>query len=162
VTDDDLDLPNDCWTAPIGDIEIGDVCEALPLSVLCDDRLGEVLTLDDPPTSVFVPARHSYGLVIGVMRRYAVVAAIGTLRGVGDEEMFQELVESGRTAPTLVRLPPIPEDRFDDWQGRDGVAMLSHVETFLIDYELARRRVAAMNDAARELIRRRVAKLIEV
>jgi hypothetical protein len=159
---DELDLADECWTTPIGDIDIGDVCEALPFAVLSDERLAEVLTSGESPATVLVPARHSYGLVVGVVSGYAVVAAVGTLRGVDDEEMFARLVDSGRTARSHIRLPAIPEDRFGAWDGRDGVAMLSHVETFRVDYELLRRRVAAMNDSARELIQRRVARLLEV
>ena len=158
---DDLDLSDDCWTTPIGDIGLGDVCEAIPLAVLHEDRIQQLAGPDDESGQFFVPVRHSYGLVVGLIDGYAVLAAIGTFAGVGDDDLFSRLVESGRRARTHIRLPCIPEDPLGAWDGRDGVVMLSQVESFAVDYELLRRRVAAMTGSAQEVVRQRIRRLLE-
>jgi hypothetical protein len=158
---DELDLPDDCWTAPIGDVDVGDVCEALPLAALCGERLAEVLFPDGSPQTFFVPARFSFGVVMRVLDGYALIASVGTRSGTGDEASYSRLVATGRSALTYIRLPAIPADRHEAWEASDGVAFLSLVESFPVDYELLRLRVATMNDPARELFRRRVARLFE-
>jgi hypothetical protein len=158
---DELDLPDDCWTTPIGDIELGDVCEAIPFAALQEDRISRLVTPEDESGVYLVPVLHSYGLVVGLVSDYAIVAAIGTSDGVGDNDLFSTLVDSGRRARTHIRLPRIPEDPTDAWSGQDGVVMLSQVETFGINYELIRRRVAAMSEPAREILRRRIASAVD-
>lgn len=157
----ELDLPDDCWTTPIGSLQIGDVCHAMPLAVLYEDRIDRLAGPDDDGGDFFVPVRHSYGLVIGLIDDYAVIAAIGTLAGVGDEETFSVLIERGRGARTHIRLPLIPDDPLGAWDGRDGIALLSQIETFAIGYGLLERRVAAMSESARQILRQRIARLVE-
>lgn len=157
----DLDIPDDCWEEPSGgELRRGDVCEAVPLAILVDDRIDQVHTLgEDDERTMFVPALYSYALVLGVLGGYAVVSAIGTIDSVPDQAAFPRLLEKGRTAKTFARIPLIPDDRFGSWQEHDALAFFTHVETFPSD-ELASLRVTSMTSFARDILGRRVKGLV--
>jgi hypothetical protein len=157
---DDIDIPSDCWRRSSGPIAAGDICQAVPMAVLVDGRLGEFLVEADDPSASFVPARFSFGLIIGVLNRYAVVATVGTAASVPDPDEFADLLARGRTARSYARLPLIPEDDFDVWEGQDGVVFFSHVESFPADDALADLRVASMTARAQEVLRARIARLV--
>jgi hypothetical protein len=158
---DELDIPDDCWRFPSGPIAMGDVCQAVPMGALVDGRLRECLVGAGDPAAAFVPARFSFGLVIGVLNGYAVVAAVGTAATVPDHEEFARLLGRGRTARSYARLPLIPEDDFDVWEAQDGVVLFSHVESFRADEALEELRVASMTSHARGVLRARIARLLD-
>jgi hypothetical protein len=163
---DDLDISDDCWDAPtIGDLQVGDVCEMVPLAVLVEDRIDNIVEFDEKeadavetPMRRFVPFRYSFALVIGCMTSYSVVAAIGTAPHM-PPDLYESLVESGRWARSHVRLPAIPNDRWDAWDARDGLAFLSLIESFPTA-ALLPLRVATMTDDAREVLQRRVSRTV--
>jgi hypothetical protein len=163
-----LDIPDDCWDAPtIGDLLVGDICERVPLAVLVNERIEYSAYLDeedlgdfsDTPFRDFVPVRFSFGLVIGHMTSYSVVCAVGTAPNMPDEATYASLVESGRWARSHVRLPPIPNYSPEDWTDRDGLAFLSHIESFPTA-TLLPLRVGSMTEEARETLQRRVSQAV--
>jgi hypothetical protein len=157
---EDLDIPDDCWRAPGGDIARGDLCELLPMAVLVDNRVDGVLVDDNEPATRFVPVRFSHGLVLGVVNGYAVVATVATVGSIPDADEFASLLSRGKTARSYARLPLIPDDEFEAWQGQEGIVFFSHLESFPADEVLVDLRVAAMTERAREVLRERVARLV--
>lgn len=163
---DELDIPNGCWDAPpIGDLQVGDVCERVPFAVLVDERIDNFVDLDeqdlevpDSPFRRFVPFRFSFALVVGQMAGYSVVVAVGTAAHM-KPEAHQDLVDTGRWARSHARLPPIPHDPYDSWDNRDGIAFLSHIESFPTT-ALLPLRVASMTDDAREILQQRVGRTV--
>jgi hypothetical protein len=146
--------------SPAGELAMGDVCQAVPMSVLADDRVEEVLVTDAEPAVAFVPARFSFALALGVLNGYAILASIGTASGIPDAREFARLVERGRTARSYARLPAISNDEHEVWKGEAGVAFFSHVESFPADETLTDLRVASMNDASRDILRARLARVL--
>jgi hypothetical protein len=157
---EEFDIPEDCWRAASGAIAPGDICQALPMAVLVDDRLDAVVVDDDDPRSRFVPARFSYGLVLGVVAGYAVVATVATAVSIPDADEFATLRSRGRSARSYARLPLIPDDEFGVWEDQDGVVFFSHLESFPADDALIDLRVAGMREHAQEVLRRRVGRLV--
>ncbi len=163
---DELDIPEGCWDAPtIGDLQVGDLCERVPLAVLVSDRTDTFVDLDEQdlefdesPLRRFVPFHYSFAIVIGHMTTYSVVAAVGTALDVPNEQ-YPRLVESGRSARSHLRLPPIPNDRWELWQGQEGVAFFSLIESFPTA-ALLPLRVAAMTEDARDVLQKRVSQAV--
>lgn len=163
---DELSIPDGAWDAPpIGDLEVGDLCERVPLAVLATERVDCFVDLDEQdiefeeiPLRRFVPFHYSFAVVIGHLTSYSVVAAVGTVQDV-PEDVYSSLVESGTWARSHVRLPPIPNDRWDLWRGADGVVFLSLVESFPTA-SLLPLRVASMTDDAREVLKQRVGRAV--
>ncbi len=163
---DDLDIPAGAWEAPpIGDLEVGDLCEQVPLAVLATERIDCFVDLDEQevefdeiPLRRFVPFHYGFAVVIGNLTDYSVVAAVGTVQDV-PSELYSTLVDSGRWARSHVRLPAPPNDRWDLWSRTDGIAFLSMVESFLTT-SLLPLRVASMTEAARQVLQQRVTRAV--
>jgi hypothetical protein len=144
----DLDLPDaGCWTALTAELRVGDVCRAVPLPRL--ERGAELAIDPGPPRTYWVEAEMRYALVLGLLDVYAVLAPISLAEHAQQRELFDVLVDSGRSVIEYVRLP-----RLDVMSEHDAVALMYCPHTRL-RVELEPLRVASMSDAAQRCLSRR-------
>ena len=148
------DLPDDCWVLPTAGLGVGDVCGAVPLPKL--EEGAELATDPEPPRRYWVEAQISFALVLGVYDVYAALAPISVADTAPDADDFATLVETGRSAKELVRLPEL----YGHWSG-DAVTLLFCPHTRLVA-EVEPLREASMTSDARDRLRQRIARAFEV
>ncbi|HEV3002586.1 MAG TPA: hypothetical protein VGW75_17745 [Solirubrobacteraceae bacterium] len=148
---DDLDLPDDCWAEPDGELRVGDVIAAVPFPALVAEPAAEVYRHDDVPELFSVPVRFAYGLVLSVFAGYAVMAPITPAEVFDEAADFDRLADAARTSSVMIGLPELAGDGW--WHG--AVAHLFMVETLRVR-TLEPKRVAAMNEAARAVVSERL------
>jgi hypothetical protein len=148
MSDEDLDLPDGCWTAPEQDVHVGDACRSVVLP------LTDVPAQFDngPPRRYWLEANPSFALVIRVFESYAVVAPVAIAEVTGNEELFEVVLESARSVRDLVRLPALGSA----W-GSPAIAVLSKPHTLRTEV-LKFLRVASMRDDACGQLEQRVAR----
>jgi hypothetical protein len=155
----DLRLPDDCWTAPDGPLDVGDVLVAVPFVTL--RRLSDIVREEEVGTGWLAPVRMAYGIVLKVIEGQALIGEVATVEGSPDEIGFENLLELGNDAPEWVTLPRLPHDG-----GHDGwweAAFLTFFTPTSFSEEIAEQlRVRSLVPEARTVLSQRLARCFEV
>lgn len=145
-------LLNDPWKTPLGDLQAGDICLAVPFTLVDTD--SQFYRADE---QVFAPVEYRFGVVLHASFSQAVVARIAVITEETGEELASLLRDGDVDWGLRLAARPGDNDVDDGWD--DAWALLLFTQTYEAEW-LVKRRCAAMTDQAATVMRHHLANVL--